>query len=146
MLKEMLKNPDYAAEWAENQKFEHDPRITKVGSFLRKTSLDEWPQFINVLFGDMSLVGPRPLVPGELEEHGGLQLYNRLRPGITGWWGCNGRSNIDYKERLDLEYHYIKNVGFVIDFVSNIFRMYIQIYWCNSVRERRQIAFYLLCL
>ena len=121
ILQEMLKDPKYAAEWAENQKFENDPRITKAGNILRKTSLDEWPQFINVLIGDMSLIGPRPLVVGELEEHGGLQLYNKVRPGITGWWGCNGRSNIDYKERLDLEYHYIKHIGLSIDVIC-IFR------------------------
>ena len=117
ILQEMLKDPKYAEEWARDQKFENDPRITKAGNFLRKTSLDETPQFINVLKGDMSLVGPRPLVVGELEEHGGLQLYNRVRPGITGWWGCNGRSNIDYKERLDLEYHYVKHIGITIDVV-----------------------------
>ncbi len=121
ILKEMLKDPKYAAEWAKDQKFENDPRITKAGNILRKTSLDEWPQFINVLNGDMSLIGPRPLVPGELEEHDGLQLYNKVRPGITGWWGCNGRSNIDYKERLDLEYHYIKHVSFGLDIIC-VFR------------------------
>lgn len=115
ILKEMLKDPVYSAEWAENQKFENDPRITKAGKILRKTSLDEWPQFINVLKGDMSVVGPRPLIVSELEDHDGLQLYNRVRPGVTGWWGCNGRSNIDYKERLDLEYHYIKHIGLSID-------------------------------
>lgn len=117
ILKEMLKDPIYSAEWAENQKFENDPRITKAGKILRKTSLDEWPQFINVLKGDMSVVGPRPLIASELEDHDGLQLYNRVRPGVTGWWGCNGRSNIDYKERLDLEYHYIKHIGLSIDVI-----------------------------
>ncbi len=117
ILNDMLQEPECAAEWAENQKFENDPRITKVGNILRKTSLDEWPQFINVLIGDMSLIGPRPLVVGELEEHDGLQLYTKVRPGITGWWGCNGRSNIDYKERLDLEYHYVKHIGLSIDII-----------------------------
>ena len=70
---------------------------------------------INVLKGDMSLVGPRPLVPGELEEHGGLKLYQQVKPGITGWWGCNGRSNINYKERLDLEYYYVKHCSLALD-------------------------------
>ena len=115
ILEEMLKDPGYAKEWAENQKFEHDPRITKMGGFLRKTSLDEVPQFINVLKGDMSAIGPRPLVPGELEQHGGLQLYNQVKPGITGWWGCNGRSNTTYDERLELEYYYVKNCSLWMD-------------------------------
>ena len=73
------------------------------------------PQFINVLKGDMSLVGPRPLIPGELEMHNGIKLYNMLKPGITGWWGCNGRSNIEYKERLELEYYYVKNCSLYLD-------------------------------
>ena len=115
ILEELLKDPKYAKEWKENQKFEHDPRITKMGSFLRKTSLDEVPQFINVLKGDMSVIGPRPLVVGELEQHGGLQLYNCVKPGITGWWGCNGRSNTTYDERLELEYYYVKNCSLWLD-------------------------------
>lgn len=115
VLQELLKDPKYAKEWAENQKFEDDPRITKMGKFLRKTSLDEVPQFLNVLKGDMSVIGPRPLVVGELEEHGGLQLYNHVKPGITGWWGCNGRSNTTYAERLELEYYYVKNCSLYLD-------------------------------
>ena len=120
ILKELLKDPKYAKEWAENQKFEHDPRITKMGGFLRKTSLDEVPQFINVLKGDMSVIGPRPLVPGELEMHGGLQLYNQVKPGITGWWGCHGRSNTTYDERLELEYYYVKNCSLWMDALTVI--------------------------
>lgn len=115
ILQELLKDPKYAKEWAENQKLEDDPRITKIGKFLRKTSLDEVPQFLNVLKGDMSVIGPRPLVVGELEEHGGLQLYNHVKPGITGWWGCNGRSNTTYEERLELEYYYVKNCSLYLD-------------------------------
>ncbi len=103
ILQEMLKEERYRKEWEENQKFENDPRITKVGNILRKTSIDELPQLLNVLAGDMSLVGPRPLVEGELAFHDGLKLYEKVKPGITGWWGCNGRSNIDYDERLELE-------------------------------------------
>ena len=115
ILEELLKDPKYAKEWAENQKLEHDPRVTKVGEFLRKTSVDELPQLINVLRGDMSLVGPRPLVVGELEAHNGLKLYQKVKPGITGWWGCNGRSNIDYRERLELEYYYVRNCSLYLD-------------------------------
>ena len=115
VLKELLKNEKYRKEWEANQKFENDPRITKIGNFLRKTSLDEVPQLLNVLKGDMSLVGPRPLVEGELEAHDGLKLYNQAKPGITGWWGCNGRSNTDYRERLELEYYYIKHCSLYLD-------------------------------
>lgn len=115
ILEQMLKEDHYRKEWEENQKFENDPRITKVGSVLRKTSIDELPQLINVLLGDMSLVGPRPLVEGELAFHNGLKLYEKVKPGITGWWGCNGRSNIDYRERLELEYYYVKNCSPYLD-------------------------------
>ena len=115
LLSELLQQDSYRAEWQNNQKFENDPRVTSVGNILRKTSIDELPQLINVLLGDMSLVGPRPLVEGELEMHNGLKLYQKVKPGITGWWGCNGRSNIDYKERLELEYYYVKNCSFYLD-------------------------------
>ena len=80
------------------------------------------PQFINVLKGDMSLIGPRPLVVGELDAHNGNhKLYESIRPGITGWWACNGRSATDYEERLELEYYYIRNISFKLDVIC-IFR------------------------
>ncbi|MBR2253378.1 MAG: sugar transferase [Prevotella sp.] len=116
-LEELLKEERYKKEWEESQKLENDPRITRVGRFLRKTSLDEIPQLLNVLKGDMSIVGPRPLVDGELEEHGGDKLYWKVKPGITGWWGSHGRSDVDYKQRLEMEYYYIKNISFKIDMV-----------------------------
>ena len=116
VLKELLKKPKYKKQWKNNQKLDNDPRITKIGKLLRKSSLDEIPQFINVLKGDMSIIGPRPLVEGELDEHGGNhELYESVRPGITGWWACHGRSAITYEERLDLEYYYIKRQGLKID-------------------------------
>lgn len=116
VLKEILIDPRYKKEWDLNQKLEHDPRITKVGKILRKTSLDELPQFINVLNNDMSLIGPRPLVVGELDAHNGdHQLYESVKPGITGWWACNGRSVTTYKKRLELEYYYIKNRSLLLD-------------------------------
>ena len=115
MLEELLKEERYQKEWEENQKLEDDPRITKFGHFLRKTSLDELPQLINVLKGDMSLVGPRPLVEGELEAHGGSKLYWKVKPGITGWWASHGRSDISYEERLEMEYYYIRNQSFRLD-------------------------------
>ena len=116
LLKELLKQKKYADEWNKNQKFENDPRITKAGKVLRKTSLDELPQFINVLKGDMSLIGPRPLVKGELDaHHGNHQIYEKVRPGITGWWACNGRSATTYKKRLELEYYYVNNMSLWLD-------------------------------
>ncbi len=116
VLKELLKNPKYKKEWELNQKLANDPRITKIGKLLRKTSLDELPQFINVLVGNMSLIGPRPLVPGELDDHkGNHQLYESVKPGITSWWACHGRSDTTYEERLDLEYYYVKNASISLD-------------------------------
>jgi len=116
VLKELLKDPKYKKEWKENQKFENDPRITKIGKILRKTSLDELPQFINVFTNDMSLIGPRPLVKGELDEHNGdHQIYESVKPGITGWWACNGRSATTYEKRLELEYYYAKNCSLLLD-------------------------------
>lgn len=116
ILKELLKDPKYKDEWKKNQKFEYDPRITKMGNILRKTSLDELPQFINVLKGDMSMIGPRPLVENELDSHNGNhELYESMRPGITGWWACNGRSVLDYEDRLNLEYYYVQNASLILD-------------------------------
>ncbi|MEF2671706.1 MAG: sugar transferase [Adlercreutzia sp.] len=73
------------------------------------------PQFFNVVAGDMSIIGPRPLIPGELEEHGGRPPYNKVKPGLTGWWACNGRSDIEYDERLDLEYYYVTHCSLYLD-------------------------------
>lgn len=115
LLKEMLEDEKWRNQWKRKQKLDDDPRITKIGSIIRKTSIDELPQFINVLKGDMSVIGPRPLVEGELEEHGGLKIYQSVRPGISGWWACNGRSDTEYKERFELEYYYIKNCSIILD-------------------------------
>ena len=123
LLAELLKEERYRTEWEKNQKLANDPRITRVGKLLRKCSLDELPQCVNMLLGSMSLVGPRPLVDGELEAHGGLKLYQKVKPGITGWWGCNGRSNIEYRERLELEYYYIKNFSMYLDILC-VFRTF----------------------
>lgn len=114
-LKELLKDDENKNEWEEYHKLKNDPRVTPFGLFLRKSSLDEFPQFINVLKGDMAIIGPRPLVPGELKMHNGLDLYEKVRPGITGWWACNGRSILTYKERLEYEYYYVKNISLWLD-------------------------------
>ena len=107
-LEEIFKNnPQLEKEWKENHKLENDPRITKIGNIIRKLSLDECPQFFNLLLGNMSLVGPRPLVVGELDEHhGNHDIYESVKPGITGWWAVNGRSCTSYKKRLEIESMY----------------------------------------
>lgn len=115
-LKELLKKEPYKSQWKKSQKLDNDPRITKIGKILRKTSLDELPQFINIYIGDMSIIGPRPLVKGELDAHNGShEIYESVRPGITGWWACNGRSATTYEKRLELEYYYVKNRSIWLD-------------------------------
>lgn len=116
ILDELLKDSKYRKEWEEKHKLENDPRITPIGKCLRKSSLDELPQFINVLKNEMSLVGPRPLVEGELDLHNGEHnLYESVKPGITSWWASHGRSNTSYEQRLNLEYFYIKNRSLLLD-------------------------------
>ena len=126
-LDELLKEDRYKKEWEANQKIEDDPRITIIGKFLRETSLDELPQAINVLIGNMSLVGPRPLVEGELEAHHGKDIYWKVKPGITGWWACHGRSNLSYQERLELEYYYVDHCSFSLDILC-LFKTFIEVF------------------
>ena len=116
-LEELLKKDKaLAKEWKENHKLENDPRITGIGKIIRMLSIDECPQFMNLLKGDMSLVGPRPLVEGELDEHNGNhEIYESVKPGITGWWAVNGRSCTSYEQRLELEYYYCKNCSIWLD-------------------------------
>ena len=106
----LAERPEAAAEWARNQKLSKDPRITPFGSFLRKSSFDEFPQLINVLLGEMSLVGPRPIVPDELARYGeAAGSLMSVPPGVTGLWQVNGRSNVSYKRRIELDLIYIRN-------------------------------------
>ena len=103
-------------EFLENYKLENDPRITKIGNFLRKTSLDELPQFINIFKGEMSLVGPRPVILNELEKYGDMKkLFLSITPGLTGYWQANGRSNTTYDERIKMELYYINNCSLLLD-------------------------------
>jgi Undecaprenyl-phosphate galactose phosphotransferase WbaP len=118
-LEELLKNdPEVRAEWERDFKLKNDPRITKSGAFLRKTSLDELPQIFNVLKGQMSLVGPRPIIKMEMERYGKyINDYLMVKPGITGMWQVSGRSDIDYNERVLLDSWYVRNWSVWIDIV-----------------------------
>lgn len=119
LLKEYLKiNPDEVKYYEQFHKYQNDPRITKVGKFLRATSLDELPQIINVLKGDMSLVGPRPYMLNESEKlEKNKYFILKVKPGITGLWQVSGRNNLTFKERNELEVWYIKNWSLWVDFV-----------------------------
>lgn len=116
-LKEYLaSNPEARKEWDESQKLKNDPRITRIGNFLRRTSLDELPQLWNVITGDMSLVGPRPIIDNEIEKYGiYFNDYKMVRPGMTGLWQTSGRSDISYPRRVRLDAWYIRNWNVWLD-------------------------------
>lgn len=104
------RSPELRREWEADQKLRHDPRITRVGRFLRRSSLDELPQLWNVLCGEMSLVGPRPIVENEIDRYGSAyNAYIRVRPGITGLWQVSGRNDLPYPQRVQLDRYYISN-------------------------------------
>lgn len=126
-LEILLKNPDIKKEWNENFKLENDPRITKVGNFLRKTSLDELPQLLNILKGEMSIIGPRPVIDEELEKYGqNKKKFLSVTPGLTGWWACNGRSAITYEDRMRLELYYVENLNLLLD-IKCFFKTFITV-------------------
>ena len=110
LQKYLVKNPAAREEWERDFKLKDDPRVTPIGKFLRSTSLDELPQIFNVLRGEMSLVGPRPVIQEELDKYYGetAKLYCTVKPGITGLWQVSGRSDIGYDERVALDATYIK--------------------------------------
>lgn len=108
--------PEQKKEWEESYKLKDDPRITRVGKILRKTSLDELPQLINIIKGEMSIIGPRPVVEEELSWYGNdVDLVLSVKPGLTGWWAVNGRSAVPYPKRCDLELYYVKNASLALD-------------------------------
>ena len=117
VLDEFLStNPGALEEWQNSHKLKIDPRVTRVGLFLRKTSLDELPQLWNVLKGEMSLVGPRPIVKDEVALYeGGFTLYKRVRPGITGLWQVSGRTNVAYSDRIHYDEYYVRNWSIWLD-------------------------------
>lgn len=114
----LLLHPDLKKEWEKTYKLKNDPRITSVGRFLRKTSLDELPQFFNVLKGDLSIVGPRPVVEEEVQKYLGVKAPKILsiRPGITGLWQVSGRSDTCYVTRVKLDEEYVDNQSLGLDF------------------------------
>ena len=119
-LQEYLRaNPEAAKEWEETHKLKHDPRVTKIGAFLRKTSLDELPQLFNVIRGQMSLVGPRPIVDEEVIKYDVFfSDYTMVRPGMTGLWQTSGRSDTSYSRRVRLDAWYVRNWNIWLDISS----------------------------
>ena len=108
-----LFTPEQKEEWEQNFKLEDDPRITRIGSFLRRTSLDELPQFINILKGELSLVGPRPIVEEELDRYGSeKEKFLSVTPGLTGYWQAYARSSCTYEQRMEMELYYVDHANF----------------------------------
>ena len=126
-LDEILKNnPQMRAEWEKERKFQNDPRVTKFGKFLRKTSLDELPQLINILIGQMSFVGPRPVTEPELARYGKYKDYVlSVTPGLSGMWQTSGRSETEYEERINLDLYYIQNWSIWLDLWILIKTLYV---------------------
>ena len=117
ILQTYLENsPELKAEWLATHKLKKDPRVTRIGSFLRKSSLDELPQLWNIIIGDMSLVGPRPIVDAEVEKYGRcFDLYIKVRPGLTGLWQVSGRNDTTYERRVELDEYYVLNRSLKLD-------------------------------
>ncbi len=116
LFEKLNSDKELAKEYKENKKLKNDPRITKAGKILRRTSLDELPQLINVLKGDMSMIGNRPYIPREKRDMGKhFSEIVKTRPGITGYWQVSGRENASFKKRLELEKYYSNNQSFLLD-------------------------------
>lgn len=116
LFKLLDENPELAKEYKKNKKLQNDPRITKVGDFLRRKSVDELPQIVNIFLGQMSLIGNRPYLPREKDDMGKkFDIIVSTKPGLTGYWQVSGRSDLSFEERLKLEEFYSKNCGFKMD-------------------------------
>ena len=120
--------PEQKEEFKKNFKLKNDPRITKIGKFLRKTSLDELPQLFNILKGDLSIVGPRPIMEVETKIYGEYKdMLLSVKPGLTGFWAANGRSDTSYKRRRAMEIYYVKNRSLLFD-IKIIFKTVISVF------------------
>jgi Undecaprenyl-phosphate galactose phosphotransferase WbaP len=118
LAKHLEQHPDDFSEWRDTRKLKDDPRVTRVGRVLRRSSVDELPQLVNVLRGDMSMVGPRPIVEEEIPKYGSaFSLYSQVLPGLTGLWQVSGRTDLSYRRRTDLDSKYIQNWTFWMDLV-----------------------------
>ena len=127
---ELIKQftPEQKAEYEKNFKLENDPRVTKVGKFMRKTSLDELPQLINILKGDISVVGPRPVMDVETKIYGNYRdMLLSVKPGLTGFWAASGRSATTYTRRRAMEIYYVKNRSVLLD-LKIIFKTFISVF------------------
>lgn len=112
----LATDPEARAEWDRYQKLRKDPRVTAIGSFLRKTSLDELPQLWNILKGEMSIIGPRPITTGEIQRYGrNFHYYTAAKPGVIGMWQVNGRNKLTYDERVELDIKYTREWTFWTD-------------------------------
>lgn len=114
--KYLEENEEARKEYKINKKLKNDPRVTKIGMFIRKTSIDEFPQFVNVLKGDMSLVGPRPYLPREFDDMGKAYPYiTAVKPGVTGLWQVRGRNDVTFKDRLNLDMEYFEKKSLLFE-------------------------------
>jgi exopolysaccharide production protein ExoY len=133
LQRHLAANPAAAREWKEKQKLTVDPRLTRIGNVLRKSSLDELPQLFNILKGEMSLVGPRPIVMSEIPRYGDCILfYLRARPGLTGLWQVSGRNRLDYSRKVALDREYVENWCFWRDLIiiMRTFRAVVSAHGC----------------
>ena len=126
--------PEQKAEWEENFKLDNDPRITRIGRFLRKSSLDELPQLVNVLKGELSIVGPRPVVPEELERYGENKAkFLSITPGLTGYWQAYARSTCTYEQRMKMELFYVENANLWWD-IKIMFATFSAVLKCHGAK------------
>jgi lipopolysaccharide/colanic/teichoic acid biosynthesis glycosyltransferase len=110
------ENPQMRVEWEASHKLKDDPRVTKIGKLLRRTSFDEFPQLINIIKGEMSLVGPRPIVDDEVSKYGeDFKRIFSVKPGLTGLWQVSGRSDTDYNERVSFDTYYLQSWSVWLD-------------------------------
>lgn len=126
--------PDQQREWKENYKLENDPRVTRVGKFIRKTSIDELPQLLNIIGGSLSVVGPRPVIGEELDKYGNnKEKLLSVKPGLTGYWASHGRSNTSYDERMSMELYYVDNASIALD-IRILFKTVISVFRKEGAR------------